>query len=165
MITSLVKKERGEQRPGVFDSTWPFGGMWDAMVNMEKAFSDFFGETRPLSSRTGMLMPAVPAMDLYKEGDSYVVEAAIPGYRKGDIELHATEDSLTLSCQVKEEKRSEEKDRFWSEIHRGSFRRTLHLQEPVRSDKIKAVFKDGLLKVTLPLEEPKKSQHIKIDIE
>jgi HSP20 family protein len=169
MIKSLIKRERGEEKPGAYEPRWPMGNMWDAMMNMEKAFSDFFGETRPLLSRTGIHMAAVPLMDLYREADSYVVEVAVPGYRKDEIELHATEDSLTITGQAKEEKKEEKKtdgrEIYWNEIKKGEFRRSVQFHEPVRPDRIKAVYKDGILKVTLPIEEPKKAKNIKIELE
>jgi len=169
MMKSLMKRERGEEKPGIYESRWPVGSMWDAMMNMEKAFSDFFGETRPLASRAGIPMAAIPAMDLYREADSYVVEVAVPGYRKEEIELHATEDSLTITGLTREEKKEEKKTEgreiYWNEIKKGEFRRSVQFHEPVRPDRIKAVYKDGILKVTLPIEEPRKPKNIKIEVE
>jgi HSP20 family protein len=162
MIKSLVKKEKGEIQPSLFDAHWPFRDMWDAMSRMERTFSDFFGETRPMMSRE---MMGVPALDLYRDGDNYVVEASLPGVARGEVNLSATEDSLTISGEHKDSRKIEEKDLFWKEIRHGSFQRTVNFPEPVKADRIKAVYKDGILKVTLPIQEPRKSQKISIEIE
>lgn len=157
-----MKRAKGDSQPGVYDPNWPFRDMWDAMNKMEKAFFDFYGDTRPVNGRDALIGPS---LDLYKEKDNYIIEAALPGIKAGDVDIKATEDSLTISGEVKDERKIDEKDMFWREIKRGSFQRTISFQEPVKPEKVKATFKDGILKITLPIEEVQKSKQIKVEIE
>ncbi|MGV8121961.1 MAG: Hsp20/alpha crystallin family protein [Candidatus Xenobiia bacterium LiM19] len=161
-MRAIMKRDKDGQTPNIFDASWSFRDMWDAMSKMERTFSDIFGDSRPLAGKD---VPGMPALDLYKDGDSYVIEAALPGVKKGEVDISATEDSLTVSGESKDERKIEEKNLYWREIRRGSFQRTLHFQEPISPEKIKAVYSDGILKITAPLQEPKKLQSVKIDIE
>lgn len=47
----------------------------------------------------------------------------------------------------------------------GSFTRSVRLPREVQGDKIKASFKDGILKITLPKSEEAKKREIKIRVE
>ncbi|MDQ7825339.1 MAG: Hsp20/alpha crystallin family protein [Candidatus Eremiobacteraeota bacterium] len=160
-MRSLIRR-RAENAPAALEALWPFRDMWDAMGRMEKSFADIFGDKVPAMAGEGM---AGPAIDLYKEGESYVIEAAIPGVKKEDFQIHAAEDAITISGEHKDERKIEEKNMYWKEIRRGSFQRTITFQEPIKSGEVKASYKDGILKVTLPLEAPKKSEQIKVNIE
>jgi HSP20 family molecular chaperone IbpA len=162
MMRSIIRREKDGQSPEVFDANWPFRDMWDAMSRMERAFSDIFRESRPIAGKD---LPGMPAIDLYRDAEGYVIEAALPGVSKGDVDISATEDSLTISGACRDERSIDEKNLYWKEIRRGSFQRTIHFQEPISPEKIKAVYTDGILKVTAPLQEPKKSQNVKIEIE
>jgi|GEM_PF-534129 len=161
-MRAIMKRDKNRQIPDIFDASWSFRDMWDAMSKMERAFSDIFGESR---LPAGKGFPGMPAMDLYKEGDSYVIEAALPGVKKGDVDISATEDSLTITGESKDEGKIEEKNLYWREIRRGSFQRTLHFQELINPEKIKAAYSDGILKITAPIREPVKHEGLKINIE
>jgi HSP20 family protein len=47
----------------------------------------------------------------------------------------------------------------------GAFARSVRLPHEVKSDKIKANYKDGVLKITLPKSEEAKKKEVKIKVE
>jgi HSP20 family protein len=164
MSTTMVKKqeEKMQRSPGTFNWSFPFGDLWNAMDRLERHFTDHFGTGQSLVSRETL---GAPAVDLYREKDSYIVEAALPGMDKKDIVINCNEDSLVLSGEHKDDRKIEQGDFFWQEIKRGKFQRSFAFAEPINADKVKATFKDGMLKLVLPIKEPQKSKEIKINIE
>ena len=113
---------------------------------------------RPLSIR-------MPSIDVYEEKDSVVVKAELPGMTKEDIEVNLTGEHLTIKGEKKEDKEVKEDDYYRRERSYGSFMRTVTLPCEVKSEEIKASFKDGVLEIQMPKTEDakKKSVSVKID--
>ena len=113
---------------------------------------------RPLSLR-------MPSIDVYEEKDSVVVKAELPGMTKEDIEVNLAGEDLTIKGEKKEDKEVKEDNYYRRERSYGSFLRTVALPSEVKSDEIKASFKDGVLEIRLPKTEDakKKSVSVKID--
>jgi len=103
-------------------------------------------------------MPKVDVIDREKE---VLVRAEIPGMKKDDIEITLSGDLLMIKGET-EEKKEEEGEFFRSEIHRGSFTRSVRLPDEVLADKAKAHFEDGLLEVTVPKTEKPARHTVKI---
>ncbi|MDP2960008.1 MAG: Hsp20/alpha crystallin family protein [candidate division Zixibacteria bacterium] len=131
---------------------------------MNQLFDDFFGGRVPrrwLKAEEGLWTPNV---DVNETKDEIVVTAEMPGLKKEDIKLSVQDNVLTLSGEKNHEK--EEKDANFYRLERnfGSFCRSFTLPTSVEADKIKASFKDGILKVTLPKSEKVKPKEIPINI-
>ena len=136
---------------------------WD----MDRLFEDFF--RRPFLSS---LMPRLsiekefsPAVDIYEEKNDVVVKAELPGMKKEDIDITLNEDTITIAGEKKTEHRTEKKNIYRHESSYGSFCRTMTLPAEVQGEKVKAVFKDGVLEIRLPKTEEakKKERKVKID--
>ena len=67
------------------------------------------------------------------------------------MEIHAQGNYLTIKGERKSAKTSKEVDTFNEEIVYGSFERTLTLPEGVVTQKLEAVYKDGVLEITAPV--------------
>lgn len=142
-------------------------GRFPVSWDMDRWFEDFF--RRPLSS----IMPRFPmeeaefspAVDVYEEGKDVVVKAELPGMKKEDIEINLTRDTITLSGEKKQEKKTEKKGYYRYESSYGSFRRSMDLPVDVQTDKVKASFKDGVLEIRMPKTEEAIKKEVKIKIE
>ena len=135
---------------------------------MYEAMSDFLTRWPGLPNASRWLRsegPMMPALNVYKEKDNLVVEAALPGVDKKDVNIRATTSTLTIYGETKSEKKEQKEKEFHSELHYGSFNRSLTLPAEVDPDKVSAQLRDGILKVTLPLLEPERHLGKKIDIE
>ena len=149
------KKQRNGGVPSLrsnLDELFDFGHMFDE-------------ENWPLPFR-GKKMQQVPATNIRELEKEYLLELAAPGLKKDDFELDV--DDKMLEIQVKrEEEKEDSNDNFTRrEYNYTSFYRSFSLPENVIVDKIKAEYKDGLLKVHLPkqkLEKKRKSQRISIN--
>jgi HSP20 family protein len=91
-----------------------------------------------------------PRFDIAITDDTYEIVAAVPGYKKEDIEIEVVEDTPHKYLSLKSCKQSETKDRYLHEIHRSSFHRSLLLPADADSSKIESSLSDGLLNITIP---------------
>lgn len=90
-------------------------------------------------------------VDVKDNGADYELTAELPGMRKEDISLDYTNSYLTISAQRNEEKNEgDDKGNYIRrERHFGSMSRSFYIDN-IDESKIKAEFKDGVLKVDLP---------------
>lgn len=117
-------------------------------------------------SDTSMFEGWSPSVDLYEDKDNFVLRAELPGMKKEDIEVTASEDTLTI-CG--EKRREEEKTGNGPETYRaerffGRFQRTITLPTEVDAGKIQAQYKDGVLNVTVPKSEQSKRKQIEVKV-
>jgi len=134
---------------------------WREMEEFEKAF---FGA--PMRSFFDTPALAQFRTDVTDEGDHYLLETDLPGFEKKDISLDIRDNTLTIRAERKS--RVEETDRkdkvIRMERSYGAYRRSFDISG-VDADKIKAKYKDGVLRLTLPKQEPRlpEGRHLEIE--
>ena len=106
-----------------------------------------------------------PNVDIYKEGDNYILKSEIPGMNKDEIDIMVQDNVVTIKGAKKLEKEVKEENYYHSERRFGSFQRSFELPGPIDKKKVKASYKDGVLELALPIQEEAKPKQIKIDIE
>jgi HSP20 family molecular chaperone IbpA len=85
----------------------------------------------------------------YIDGDTYVLRAEMPGIDPDkDVKIEVDGNLLTISG----ERREEERHRNRSELHYGSFARTVALPQKVRAEDVTATYHDGVLELRAPYE-------------
>jgi len=107
-----------------------------------------------------------PAVNISEDDEQFTIELAAPGLDKKDLHINLNDDLLTISAENKEEN-NEEQEGKWTrqEFNYRSFCRSFSIPETVDRDKIKAVHKDGILRINIPKKEESKttlSRDIKI---
>ena len=120
-----------------------------AFPEFSDMFDDFFRDDdfyRRWPARV-MNMPAVNVRELDK---SFVLEVAAPGFKKEDFEVSVDSGMMTISAEVKAEKKKEEDNFTRKEFTYESFKRTFTLPDDVKTDNIKARYEEGILKIELP---------------
>lgn len=115
--------------------------------------------------REGDISSLTPTVDIFKEGDDYILKSELPGISKDDIEISIQDNVVTLKGTKKQETEVNEDNYYHCERVFGSFQRSFELPSVIDRKKVKATYKDGILEVTLPLAEEAKPKQIKIDIE
>jgi len=141
----------------------PFRDLVSIQDEMNRLFDDFFG--RPIT-RPEWTEPAwCPCVDVSETKDDVIINTEIPGMSKDDVKVSIQDNVLTLSGEKKQEK--EEKDSNYHRLERsyGSFSRSFTLPTTVQPDKVKAAYKDGILRITLPKSEEVKPKQIPITVE
>lgn len=76
-----------------------------------------------------------PLTEVMEEGDFVIIVVEMPGINKNDIELKATEYSLTISAE--------------SDINNRKYRKTINLKSAIDPDYAKARYKNGILEIKL----------------
>ncbi|AHH06509.1 Small heat shock protein [Borrelia crocidurae DOU] len=136
--------------------------MW--LTNYKKNFLDFLNDDFDFVNSRGIQDVPVNIKD---EGDSFVLEAYLPGIKKEDISISIKNDYLTISYENKDER--EERDDNYLRVERRdiSFSRSFRLSGNIEQNKIKSELKDGVLLIKLPKnsEVIEKSKEKKIVIE
>jgi HSP20 family protein len=166
---NMAEKNKEKETKAV--APWrPFMGLTGWERDMDRMLEDFFGRrTRPWWperwSRTDELELRAPAVDVFEEKDDIVVKAELPGIEKDNIEVNLTDHTLTIKGEKKKEEEVKEENYYRSERSYGSFVRTVELPKDVRSDKVKAAFKNGILEVRMPKTEEAKAKEIKVKVE
>ena len=139
----------------------PMGDLVSIQDEMNRLFNAFFART-PDRSKSGMLSWG-PLVDISETEDAIEVMAEVPGMKKEDIKISIQDNVLTL----KGEKKQEEKETRGKNFHRversyGFFERSFSLPVSLKTDKIKASYKEGILTITLPKSEEAKPKGISI---
>ena len=103
-----------------------------------------------------------PAVDIFETEGEIVVKAELPGMERKDITLNLENNVLTLRGERRFQK--ETKDENYHRIERsyGNFSRSFSIPAIVDEERIRADYKDGVLKILLPKKDQAKPKQIKI---
>lgn len=125
--------------------------------NMFQLFEDFdkrFAKEMQTGFRT----------DILDQGDSFLLEAELPGFQKEDIKIDLDGDRLIIRAARSGSEDKSENDYIHRERYYGEFVRSFHLAN-VDVEKITANYQDGVLKLQLPKKQPDKPESRKIEIQ
>lgn len=123
-----------------------FWGDFDSFFNAPSPFLPSFFDWNDDARR--------PAIDLFEDESSYMVQAEVPGYDRKEITVELEKDRLVLKGSRKVNGDDEK-----SEV---SFHRSVTLPDSVESDNVKANYENGVLTVTIPKAEALKPRQIEV---
>jgi len=126
------------------------------MFNWDRFLGDF-----PLFARSAA--PAgdrsfVPAVNIEETDTELRLSAELPGLEETDFEVMTEGDLLTIRGEKKVETTSDVNGRRRVERSRGAFERSFRVAWEIDSDRVKAVFKNGVLDLVIPKPEAEQSQ-------
>ncbi|BDI23788.1 Hsp20/alpha crystallin family protein [Herbiconiux sp. L3-i23] len=124
-----------------------------------------FDPFRELDRVAGSLLdnrsPRVMPMDLYRDGDTYVLSADMPGIDPGSVDIDV--DGQLLTIRAERTLTSGEGVKWIArERQSGSFLRQLNLGQGVDTERIAASYENGVLSVTIPVSEKAKPRKIEV---
>jgi len=105
-----------------------------------------------------------PSVNLIERKDAYIIEMWLPGVEKDMIEVIASDEEIIISG-YKMERPMEERIYYQVERQFGDFKRTIKIPTPFNKKGIKAVMKDGVLKIHVPKIKERREKYIKVMIE
>ena len=91
-----------------------------------------------------------PSANIIEKPEGFELEIAAPGLKKDDFNINLENSILTVSSEVEDEKNEEGKNYTRKEFYYGSFSRSFTLPKSIDTDKIKADYFNGILKIDLP---------------
>jgi HSP20 family protein len=111
-----------------------------------------------LDTRQG---PRLMPMDLYRDGDHYVLAADLPGIDPGSVDIDV--DGQLLTIRAERTLRSTEGVKWLArERQSGSFLRQLNVGSGVDTEHITASYENGVLLVTIPVSERAKRRRVEV---
>ena len=126
---------------------------------IDRLFEEFFQNPEPYVKQT---TNGYPLTDIYKEEDgSQVIEMALAGFSKEDIQIHTEANKITISADGSKLKGTlaENRRRIAKRAFKKSFVDYHNTLDFANSD---ASFENGLLKITIPLRDEVKPRQITI---
>ena len=127
--------------------------LWEDFSLMRPALNRIFRESRTNAG--------YPGLNVYADENHVIVTGEIPGVDPEDLNLSLEEGVLTLKFSKKGED-AESRTFLRKERLTGSFARDIQLPYRVNGDKIEAVVKNGVLKISLPRAEEDRPRKITV---
>ena len=91
---------------------------------------------------------SVPSVNSIENNDSFEIDFAVPGMKKEDFTIELNDKVLVISSETSN---TMENDKMrLNEFNFSSFQRSFRVPDSVDLDKIKASYKNGILKIKLP---------------
>lgn len=127
---------------------------YDPFKELRSWQKNFFNDENAVTIKT----------DIKDTGDSYVIDAELPGYKKEEINVDVNDDILTISAEKHTENEDENKNGYIRrERYYGSVSRSFNISE-VEASQITAKHENGVLTLTLPKKKEQIPQSHKIEI-
>lgn len=140
------------------------------MVGIQERMNRLFDEAFRGAPRTGaeddwaLGGSWAPVVDIYEQGGDIVLKAELPGVDPKDADIRVENNTLTLRGERKLDNEIKRENYHRVERAYGTFSRSFTLPSVVDTDKIKAEYKDGVLRVTLPKREEAKPKQITVTV-
>ena len=131
---------------------------------MDRLFNQMLGDVwgAPVANEELSTRRWSPVVDIRETDDALVLTAELPGLTKQDVNITLENNVLTLAGERSFEKESKGETFHRIERSYGAFSRSFTLPANVKTEKVEALFGDGLLQVTLPKVEESKPRKIEI---
>ncbi|MHB1001676.1 MAG: Hsp20/alpha crystallin family protein [Armatimonadota bacterium] len=140
----------------------PFRDLESLQEDVNKLFQERFVKPR---RETASARVWAPVVDVIEDNEQIIVKAELPGMRKEDIDIELAGDTLVIKGERKLE--NDEKKDNYVRVERayGQFQRSFTIGVPVKSDQVKANYKDGILEIIIPKSEEVKPKKVEVAVE
>jgi HSP20 family protein len=143
----------------------PFRDLVTFQDRLKRFFEDAFRGSRGPSDEEWALGGSwAPSVDIYEQDGNLVLKAELPGIDPKDVDVRVENNVLTLRGERKLDTEVSKENYHRVERSYGAFSRSFTLPNVVDTDKIKAEFKDGVLRLVLPKKEEAKPKQITINV-
>ena len=134
----------------------------DIFQNFDRMFSDFATPTVPFFNDQEFVADS----EITEGSDHYMLSVDLPGLRKEDIKIEASQNMLTISGERKRETVSNKNQKIQrTEKYYGSFKRSFSIPNLANAENIEANYQDGVLQVYIPKAKAAQSRKIEIKSE
>ncbi|MBW2038519.1 MAG: Hsp20/alpha crystallin family protein [Deltaproteobacteria bacterium] len=139
----------------------PLKDLMALQERMNRLFEETFSRG-PKEAEVGVWSPAV---DILEKGEEIILKMEVPEVDQRDIDIKMEGNILTIKGERKLEEGTKREDYHRLERPYGNFNRSFSLPNTVDQGKIKAGYKDGVLRVILPKKEETKPKQIEVEVE
>jgi HSP20 family protein len=139
---------------------------WDPfreLLSLQERLDKMFRDVEKVRTEEFASSEWTPPVDIFESGDLLILKLEVPEVDKTSIDIKIHDNELTISGERKLEPGTENADYHRMERGYGTFTRSFTLSKTIDSAKIKAVMKDGILRIELSKKEEVKPKQITIE--
>ncbi|MFP4600494.1 MAG: Hsp20/alpha crystallin family protein [Persicimonas sp.] len=118
-----------------------------------------FGPQTGTTRRTSGVFPAI---NMYDDGESFLVRAELPGVDSESLDISAKGDQLVIRGERSTETPAAEADLHRREREGGQFRRAVSLPQEIDPEGVEARLEHGILEVYAPRSARQKPRKVQI---
>ena len=122
--------------------------------SINSLFDDFFTNTDKLD--TNYNKHTIPAVNIKEHETGFVIELAVPGMKKEDLNIELENNKLSISNEKEPVENEDGGIYVRREFIYGKFQRTFNLPKNVEEKKIVGDYKDGILSISIPISKESK---------
>lgn len=144
--------------------TWPRNAwsIFDDLESMQEDVSRLLSnrrDDRPLRRSR----PTYPLLNVWSSAEGLVIDAELPGVDAKDVDISVFGDELTLRGKVNVQEPGKDETYHRRERPSGEFVRTVQLPFRADASRVKASYKNGVLRLTVPRSEEAKPKRIAVE--
>jgi len=126
-------------------------------------FRDSLREMDRLTNQllSGTAMPASMPMDLWRDGDMYVVAFDLPGIDESTLDVTLERGALTIRAE-RTRSFDEGTEVLVAERPQGAFTRQLILGDGLDQDNVQADYRDGVLELRIPVAQAAQPRRVSV---
>jgi HSP20 family protein len=106
-----------------------------------------------------------PMADIFESDGGVTILVDLPGVEKSDVSVEVKDNILTIKGNRTSEEVVDDKNYYRRERSFGTFQRSFGMRGAIVPDKIKASFKNGVLKIELTKPEEDKPRQVSVNID
>ena len=144
---------------------------WDPfknIVTLQDRINRLFEDAFPRAADDAEDLPAYawrPLADIFETESGVAILLDLPGVDKKDVSVEVKENILTITGNRDNEKDVDDSSYYRRERTCGAFQRSFAVRGTIAPDKIKASFKNGVLKIELARPEEEKPRQVSVNID
>lgn len=143
----------------------PFREITRMQEELNRFFDDRLWRMRGDANKDELGAAFMPPVDVYEDQEGLVLSAEVPGLDPKDVDLRIENGVMTIKGERKLEREDRKENYLRVERAYGTFLRSFTLPPSVDGEKVKAEYKNGVLRVVLPKREEAKPRSIRVKVE
>lgn len=102
------------------------------------------------------------AVDVFQTPEDIVIQSTLAGVKVEDIDIAVNNDMVTIRGVRKRDRDVKSDEFFYQECYWGGFSRSIILPVDVKSDRVHAALKNGILTVVLPKADKPRVKSVRV---
>jgi len=142
----------------------PFQDLLAIQERMNRLFDETLQRTHSREDEDFSAGLWSPPVDIYETENEIILKAELPEIAQKDIDIKIEDGTLTIRGERKFERETKKENYHRIERAYGKFNRSFSLPNTIDQEKIKASFRDGILKLIMPKREETKPKQITVEV-
>ena len=130
---------------------------WDPFAEVDRMLELMTGRGQNGGQPATRAMP----MDVYRDGDEYVVEMDLPGVDPSSIDVNVERNMLTVEAESRTSHEQADEVVVCERRHM-RYRRQLYLGDNVDTDHVRASYENGVLVVRIPISTQQRPRKVEV---